>query len=114
MSNELEGTWTVETSGGLTQCLFPVRHKIVIQPSNAYPGKLEVVLIDGEANLLMGIIDEDGTGSVTLGLTVRVLDPVSNVLLMRTATQQGLSSAREEVPVGSWTAEEGGGDVEPI
>jgi hypothetical protein len=107
MSQELEGTWTVETSGGLTSCLFPVQHKVVIQPSLAEVGMLEVVLIDAGRQLLMGLVSPNGEGLVTLRLTVRVLDPSANLLSLRTTTDDD-SKAREESPVGSWTAEEGG------
>lgn len=111
MSNELEGTWTIETSGGLTECLFPLQRKILIQPSEKDPERLDVILVEGDLFLLMGNVSKEGDGEVTLRLQVRVIDPVLQLLRLNTTTQN-VSPILEESPVGSWTAEEGGGDVE--
>lgn len=108
----LIGTWQVETSGGLTQCLFPLDHKILIQDSKDEEGMLDVILADGSRMLRMGVIASDGgdvgDGILTMKLTVRVLNQELGVLAMRTMVDE-VSAALEESPVGNWTAEEGGG-----
>jgi len=114
----LIGTWHVETSGGLTECLFPLDHKILIQESEVEHGMLDVILVDGDRLLRMGVVATDGgdvgDGLLTLKLSVRVLNEELGILAMRTSAEK-TTAALEESPVGNWTAEEGGGGtVDPV
>lgn len=117
--NPLVGVWDVKTADGLVSCLFPVGAVLDIRPSQEDPdNKLDVFLVLGGVPYKLSTVegDPEATGLLEFKLGIGPLVPqmIRLGVSADVSATPGNFSAFEETEVGSWTAEEGGGDVDPV
>lgn len=113
--NPLVGTWDVKTAGGLVSCLFPVGAKLEITPSQN-PDELDVFLVLGGTPYKLSTVvgDPEASGLLEFKLIIGPLVPKMIRLSVSADVSIGVERVVfEETEVGSWTAEEGDGDVDP-